>query len=434
MRRERPARHRRAPRPPESSPGTEEVLRIERIAAGGDGVARASDGMVVFVPRTAPGDLVRALVRRGRRMARGSRVEILEPGPARVEPPCAHYTRDRCGGCQLQHLRYDAQLEAKRAIVRDALTRIGRARGGDALPAFAVEPSAAQWRYRRKLTLALRRRDGRWVAGLHPYDDPGAVFALRDCPITEVAVMAAWREVMAAAERLPPAGELRGAIRLDGGASLVIEGGVSWSASGELFERCPSLSALWWVPEGGARHLLHERGEGGAPGASFAQVNAGVAQALAARVLERALAHEPRSAVDAYAGLGDTAVALAERGVHVVSVELDEQATRWCAARLPEGSRAVAARVEDVISRCLPADVVVLNPPRAGVDERVTTALEAVAARPRGIVYVSCDPATLARDVARLPSYRVATLAAFDMFPQTAHVETVCELVPREGE
>ena len=94
------------------------------------------------------------------------------------------------------------------------------------------------------------------------------------------------------------------------------------------------------------------------------------------------------------------------------------------------GSRSIAARVEDVIEQSLPADVVLLNPPRVGVHERVTAAIAAVSPAPRAVIYVSCDPATLARDVARLPGYRIASLRAFDMFPQTAHVETVCELVP----
>ncbi|HEX5580774.1 MAG TPA: hypothetical protein VFX39_04300, partial [Gemmatimonadaceae bacterium] len=128
------------------------------------------------------------------------------------------------------------------------------------------------------------------------------------------------------------------------------------------------------------------------------------------------------------AGAGDTAAALAARGVRVTAVELDREAAAWAAARLPEGSRAVAARVEDALDDLLPADVVILNPPRGGVDERVTAAL--AARPPRAIVYVSCNPATLARDLARLPGLRPAGVVAFDMFPQTAHVETVCELVP----
>ena len=127
-------------------------IDITSIAAGGDGVGRA-DGVVVFTPRTAPGDRVRvrAVPARGGRLARGTLVDLLQPSPDRVEPLCAHYTRDRCGGCQLQHLRYEAQLEAKGEIVGDALTRIAR-RPGPSVWLCARAPT--QWRYRRKLTLA----------------------------------------------------------------------------------------------------------------------------------------------------------------------------------------------------------------------------------------------------------------------------------------
>jgi 23S rRNA (uracil1939-C5)-methyltransferase len=121
---------------------------------------------------------------------------------------------------------------------------------------------------------------------------------------------------------------------------------------------------------------------------------------------------------------------MALRGVRVTAIELDADASAWSASRLPEGSAAVCARVEDVLVDVLPADVVVLNPPRAGVDERVCAALEAQSVRPRSLIYVSCNPATLARDLTRLPSYHIDSVTGFDMFPQTAHVETVCELVP----
>ena len=123
------------------------------------------------------------------------------------------------------------------------------------------------------------------------------------------------------------------------------------------------------------------------------------------------------------------AVALAAAGSRVTAIEVDADASRHCGGRLPAGSRAICARVETVIGSVLPADVVMLNPPRTGVDARVTARLDGDRST-TAIVYVSCDPATLARDVGRLPTWRIASLTAFDMFPQTAHVETVCELVP----
>jgi 23S rRNA (uracil1939-C5)-methyltransferase len=405
----------------------EAEVAIESIAAGGDGVGRV-DGRVVFVPRSAPGDVAVVAVPEGGRFARVEYRQLRVASSLRVQPACAHYVEDRCGGCQLQHIRYDAQLEAKSRIVRDAMQRIGRR---EVAPAV-VRPSALPWRYRRKLTLALRRRGHEWFAGLHPYNDPGQVFALDDCPITNQQVLDTWREVLRAARYLPPVPELRGAVRLDDdeSASLTIEGGREWPASERLFGDVPRLAALWWIPDGGERRRLHTRQATATPGASFAQVNPAVAGPLQDRVVELAMSYRPQALVDAYSGLGDTATALAKRGIRVTAIELDPDAVAWSAARLPIGSRALAGRVEHVLESVLPVDVVILNPPRAGVHRRVTEILERTNPAPSAILYVSCDAATLARDVSRLPRYRIVSVESFDMFPQTAHVETICELAP----
>jgi tRNA/tmRNA/rRNA uracil-C5-methylase (TrmA/RlmC/RlmD family) len=411
-------------------------LRIESIAAGGDGVGR-SGGLVAFVPRTAPGDVVRARLTSAGRFARGTLDAVLTPSDARVTPPCPHYERDRCGGCQLQHLALAAQHEAKRRIVADALARIAR-RAVDVPPPV---PSPAPWRYRRKLTLALRRVNDRWVAGLRAHDDPDAVFALEDCPITDPRVVSGWHAILAAADALPrDARELRGAVRLLAGddaapaLAFTLEGGERWAEAGRLFDAVPALAALWWHPAGAhRRRLLHDRRLDAVPGASFVQVNPGVAARLADDVVATVLAHAPARVVDAYAGAGDVAVRLADAGVRVVAVELDEEAAAHAAARLPANSRAMAARVEDALDGALPADVVIVNPPRAGLAPEVPAALERAAAGPsppRALVYVSCNPATLARDLARLPSYVPRRVQPYDMFPQTAHVETLVELVP----
>ena len=401
-------------------------LTIDSIAAGGDGIGRA-EGVVVFVPRTAPGDRVRASLDVRRRFARGTLDEVLEPSPDRVDPLCYHYRIDRCGGCQIQHLRYEAQLEAKRSIIRDALTRIGRR----AVDAPVIVPSERQWRYRRKLTLTMRRRpNGDWVIGLRPYDDPAAVFQLADCPITEERVLNVWRQVMEARPHFPPADELRASVRLlEDGASVVMEGGNTWPARAAFFAAVPLATALWWRPAHRARTLIAERGNA-AGSASFAQVNEATGAALHEYVLDRARAHRPGVVVDAYAGSGATAIPLARGGARVTAIEADRDASAHCASELPSGSRAITARVEDVLGEHLPADVVLVNPPRTGLHERVSDLLEKHPSPPRAIVYVSCDPATLARDLARMPRYRITSIRAFDMFPQTAHVETVCELVP----
>lgn len=400
-------------------------LEIESIAAGGDGVGRTS-GVVVFVPRTAPGDRARVRLERHKRFARGELDALLRPSPVRVPPPCRHYVVDRCGGCQIQHIGYAAQLEAKAGIIRDALQRIGKR--DVALP--EVVASDREWRYRTKLTLAMRRQPYGWVIGLHPYDDPVGVFGLEDCPIADERVIGTWREVMGASGLFPASDELRASVRLvEGGSAIVMEGAGDWPTREEFFEAVPSAVALWWKPEGQSRRLVHERGA--APGgASFGQVNPGVAARLRVHVLERVAAHRPTTVIDAYAGTGDTAAPLAEAGMRVTAIELDREAAARCAMRLPAGSRALAGRVEDLLPRALPADVVLVNPPRTGLDERVPALLQRASRTPSAIVYVSCNPATLARDLARMPRYRVTSIRGFDMFPQTAHVETVCELVP----
>jgi 23S rRNA (uracil1939-C5)-methyltransferase len=190
------------------------------------------------------------------------------------------------------------------------------------------------------------------------------------------------------------------------------------------------VAEVWWRPEGGRLRRLAARQSRDEAGASFVQVNAAVADALRRDVISRITAHAPRTVVDAYAGVGDVAEALAARGVVVTAIERDAAAAAAAARRLAAPSQAVAAAVEDVLAAHLPADVVLLNPPRTGLHADVPAMLAAASPALRAIVYVSCDPATLARDVARLPGWGVARVTCYDMFPQTAHVETVCELVP----
>jgi len=229
---------------------------IDSIAAGGDGVGR-TNGLVVFVPRTAPGDLVTAQISGRGHFARGALRSVVTPSAVRIEPPCPHYTRDKCGGCQIQHMTYDSQLVAKQIIVRDSLQRIGKR----SLDAPVIERSPKEWRYRTKLTLAMRRRGGRWIAGLHPYDDPVRVFPLADCPITDRRVVAAWHEVMQADAYFPDAKELRGSRHTLAQVSLVLQleraktllGG-RWRR--RVQHRSRRRNALAGRPGGGAdRHL-----------------------------------------------------------------------------------------------------------------------------------------------------------------------------------
>src|SRR5258707_2104613 len=170
-----------------------DVVAITAIGAGGEGVGRLADGQAVFVARTAPGERIRLRegVKLHKSFARGELAEIVAAGAARVTAPCPHYVQDHCGGCQLQHVTYEAQLAAKRAIVGDALRRIAKLDIGDPEIVEAVE----EWRYRAKISLAVKsvaRSDARTV-GLHPYDRPGSVFDLKDCHIADFKLMALGR-------------------------------------------------------------------------------------------------------------------------------------------------------------------------------------------------------------------------------------------------
>jgi 23S rRNA (uracil1939-C5)-methyltransferase len=399
-------------------------VTIDSIASGGDGVGRV-DGLVVFIPRTAPGDVVTASISGKGHFARGTLRSIVHPSSQRVDPVCPHYTRDHCGGCQLQHIQYESQLSAKQRMITDAMQRIGM-RQIDALP---IRESEHAWRYRTKLTLALRRRGEHWIAGMHAYDDPAHVFSLSQCPITDDRVMAVWQEVMDAARFLPKDPDLRGSVRwTTDGAIFVLMGGRNWTQHGRFFAEVPTLSALYWEPFQCPRRLLEDRRTTSSPGASFAQINPSVAAELRHYVVDRVTSHTPTKVVDAYAGSGDLAVDLTRQHIKVTTIELDADAVAWSRERLPEHATTVHARVEEALPKHLPADVIVLNPPRTGLHADVPAALSD--AKPRAVIYVSCDPATLARDVSRLTGYRLASIMAFDMFPQTSHVETVCELVP----
>lgn len=414
-------------------------VAIDSIAAGGDGVGRL-DGLAVFIPRSAPGDIVEASVTKQKRFARGRIASIEQSSPMRVTPLCRHYNGNDCGGCQLQHISVEAQLEAKAIIVRDALSRIGKR----IVPLPKIERSPKVWDYRQKLTLTLLRNSAshEWTGGLHPLGNSEVVFELEECRISEPALVAMWHEVRAASRFLPNANELRLTLRSVADSSdvaLVIAGGSDWPDRTTFVRRLKNLAALWWIPDEGPRvELKSPNAEAAATAAGFVQVNRSLATAMHNHVLAQVEAFAPRRVVDAYAGTGALAIALAEHGVHVTAIEWDESAVAFMQRTLPVGCIAMASSVEGVIEEVLSAtdafDVVVVNPPRDGLDARIATALDNRSESAlRSIVYVSCDPATLARDLSRLPRWRIQALRCFDMFPQTAHVETVCVLVPENS-
>jgi 23S rRNA (uracil1939-C5)-methyltransferase len=405
-----------------------DVVAITAIAAGGEGVGRLADGRAVFVARTAPGERIRLRdgVKLHKSFARGELGEIVAAGAARVTAPCPHYVQDHCGGCQLQHVTYEAQLAAKRAIVGDALRRIAKLDIADPEIVEAVE----EWRYRAKISLAVKGGGGRRRAvGFHPYDRPGSVFDLRDCHIADFKLMALWRELKQRLDLLPPRLE-RLTLRLDreGQRHVIAEStGEPWRNPEALRAALPNSENVicWWQPVDGAARVVAGGPATGFPATAFEQVNPEMGSISRGWAVEQL--GDVRSAVvwDLYGGIGDTAVALAERGAQVVSVDADEKAIDWARRRAaPRPVRFIAGKAEDVLPTLPEPSAVVVNPPRAGLHWNVTLRLTGQPVN--RLIYMSSDPATLARDLHRLSAnYRVTAVRAFDLFPQTAHVETV---------
>jgi 23S rRNA (uracil1939-C5)-methyltransferase len=373
-------------------------LRIESLAAGGDGVAHLDDGRVVFVPFTAPGDLVRVrLVENRARFARGRVEEILEAGPSRIAPACAVF--GSCGGCAWQHVDYATQLDAKRGILRDAVRRIGGLLEASVGP---VLPSPSEYAYRGRARL--RVEAGR-VGFLRRRSH--ALCAVSRCPVLVPALDRRLHEL--AAHPPQPAGEWELASGSDG---------VRAAPLGAAVAPCIRL-------EVGGRRIRVSSGV-------FAQSNALMLDSLAARVAN-AVGHGAL-AVELYAGAGMLTIGLAERFERVVAVEGDPASVADLRANLAE---AAPGRVEvraQCVEQALPKlaghrpDALLLDPPRSGLPRGSADALVAVEAQ--RVVYLSCDPATLARDLASICSlgYRLEALEGIDLFPQTPHVEALATL------
>jgi 23S rRNA (uracil1939-C5)-methyltransferase len=411
-----------------------DIVTITGIAAGGDGVGRLSDGRAVFVPRTVPGDRIRLReesLQRHRNFARAEVGEIVEAGPGRVVSACPHYVADHCGGCQLQHLGYDAQLAAKRAIVGDTLRRIGKLD----VPDPEIVEALDEWRYRAKVSMAAKGGEGRQGAaqaiGLHPYDRPNSVFPLADCHITDFRLMALWRELRGRLALLPqPLTRLTLRLDRDQRRHIIVESaGEPWlnadELRGALRGSVDGEVVCWWQPSGGAARVVAGPATG-FPATAFEQVNPAMGMLARQWAVEQLGDVRAQTVWDLYGGIGDTAALLVERGAMVVSVDADEKAVSWGRDRLP-AARFIAARAEDILPSLPAPHAVVVNPPRAGLHWDVSLRLTGEPV-PK-LVYISCDPATLARDLARLNvNYTLTAVRAFDLFPQTAHVETVAVL------
>jgi 23S rRNA (uracil1939-C5)-methyltransferase len=431
------------PAPPATVPGVagasadgELELAIERLTYGGDALAHDGE-RVVFVPLAAPGDRVRArVVERRRDWARAEIETLLDAGPDRTVPPCPVF--GRCGGCQWQHVATAAQHAAKRAIVAEQLSRLGGLRDVDVRP---VRAAPEPWRYRARITLVAEgRRLGFQRARSHDLVEI-AECAIADPTLVQTLDAArAWaRDVRTAPRRVTLA-------RAPGGAVLVAElraaptpGDVDATeralvSDGRL--RGAVLTGRGSRQVVGDPHLRVAVEPDLAlevPADAFTQVHADANLLLVATVLEIGRFAPGMRALDLYCGAGNFALPISRRGVAVTGIErsgVAVESARLNAARLGLGATFVRDAAAAALAR-LPSerlDAVVLDPPRAGAAEVVAPL---AGLRPSRLLYVSCDPATLARDARELAGrgYRIGRVQPVDLFPQTYHIETVAEFV-----
>ena len=382
-------------------------VEVERILPGGMGLAHAG-GKTVFVSLAAPGDRVRVRIDRQQGdLLFASIVEIITRSPVRIEPPCPYF--GRCGGCDFQQLTYEAQLAAKAEIIRDCLHRIARLEN---VPEIVVTPSPRDWRYRMRATwqIDLEQR------GIGYYERGSR----RVCDVADCAVLLP--ELQQTLERVR-ATELNEFPRELKHLDVVAgENGVSLSPPFAEFE----TNELSLTVRGEVYHFNAE---------SFFQINPSLLGPLVDSAIADAIGER---VVDLYCGVGLFTLPLARQFKNVVAVESNSTATRFARRNVQwaglSNARVITATVTDWFrndaARVGPVDFVVLDPPRAGAESAVIKGI--LDLHPKQISYVSCDPATLARDLKKLLAggYVIDAITAFDLFPQTHHVETVVRLVP----
>jgi 23S rRNA (uracil1939-C5)-methyltransferase len=447
-----------APTRTRPSRGDELELSIDSLAFGGAGVARL-DGYVVFVAGGIPGDRVRAVVEKSKRAyAEARAVEVLEPSPDRVAPQAPH------PGAPWQVLPYERQLEVKQAQVDDALRRIGRLDGFELEPIIAaVEP----WRYRNKLEYSFGTdAAGRLVCGFHAPGRWDEIVEITDCLLASEAGNAARDRVVSwcrdqgltAFDRRTGEGFLRNLVVRESrhGGELQVrlvtspgridrDGLVRASApvGGLLWTRLDSVAE---TTQGGETELLSgsdrlEEQIGGMrfriSSNAFFQTNTEMAERLYRLAIEYAAPAGSDRVYDLYCGIGTIGLLMAPRAGEVWGLELVEEAIADAIAnaKLNEVDNArffagdVRLAMRELVERAGRPDLLVVDPPRSGLSQKVVRRV--IEAGPRRIVYVSCNPTTLAPNAAQLVAdggYRLRRVRAVDMFPQTPHIECVALL------
>ena len=437
-------------------PGDELELSVDALAFGGDGIARA-DGYVVFVAGAIPGDRVRARVFKAKRAYGHARViELLEPSPERIPPAADH------PGAPWQVLPYERQLAVKAEQVEDVLRRIGR------LDGFALEPivpAVQEWRYRNKLEYSFGTApDGGLVCGFHAPGRWDEIVALDDCLLASERGNAAREQVLAwaraeglrAHDRRSGEGTLRNLVVREGRRTgevqvrLVVAPGplptpsltAAVAADSLLVTTTDALGETTAVGEtellAGSDAIEEELADlrFRISPLAFFQTNTEMAERLYGVAAELADLRGPERLFDLYCGSGTIGLVLSARVAQVYGVELVEESVADAItnarlngidnARFYAGDVRLAMR--ELVEQAGRPDVVVVDPPRAGLSKKAVRRV--IEAAPRKIVYVSCNPTTLAPNAAQLAEagYALRRVRPVDMFPQTPHIECVAVL------
>jgi 23S rRNA (uracil1939-C5)-methyltransferase len=444
------------------------TVDIADLAFGGEGVARAG-GYVVFVAGGVPGDRVEVRLTQIRpRFSRGHIERVIEPSPLRTEPPCPYF--GRCGGCRLQHVRYEAQLEFKQRQVAECLARLGGLGDSATLPIAPIIGADEIYGYRNKMEFTFAEVDGTPIVGLHEAERYDAILDIDRCLLQSETLNAVLAEVRGFVREM--GWRVHGPQREDGllrflmlregratGEAMVNlvtaspDVGAARALADRLAARCPQVSSVVLnvnpkkaaVAVGVEEHPIagNERIRERLGGVEFAisansffQTNTRQAERLFGLVADYAGLTGRETVFDLYSGTGTISLLLARRaravyGIELVPASIDD-ATRNAAANGIDNCTFLSGEVRHVLPELLRkgirAEVVVADPPRAGFHPKALRALLALG--PARVVYVSCNPATLARDLAVLVAggYRVTAVQPVDMFPHTPHIEVVARV------